>query len=273
MSCSSDKITSRFETNRFALILSKYNYKVKKNDILAGTVVGVESNHALIDVGLRKLAFLPLREICNFKSNFPRQILPINFVGEFLILFIDKETTKITVSLKQVSYIRLWEQIKQMNFANSIIYAKVKRNIRKGKIISFDNLDFFVLNPHIPKYYRRRKTKDSFLPFKFIEVRDIKHTVSLHCKLAVFCKLTHNLEINQIYQSTVLSIKDFGIFINIKGIQCLLHISEISKKRIKNIKELYTRGEQIKVKIIYKDNNKGKILTSIKQLKISRPRR
>ena len=267
MSSSFSKITSRFETNRFALILLKYNYKVKQNDILAGTVVGLESDYALVDIGLKKLAFLPLREIYNFEFHSPRQILRTNFLGEFLILSINKEATKIIVSLRQVGYIRLWEQIKQMDFRNSIIYAKIKRNLRRGKLLSFDTLDFFILNSHIPKYYRRKKFKNSFLPFKFIEVRDIKHTVSLHCKLAVFRKLTNSLEIGHTYLSTVSSLKDFGIFININGVQCLLHISEISKKRIKNIKELHIRGDQITVKIIYKDSDKGKILTSIKQLK------
>ena len=44
--------TSNFEFNRLGLILSKYDYKVKQNDILAGSIIGIESNHALIDIGL-----------------------------------------------------------------------------------------------------------------------------------------------------------------------------------------------------------------------------
>lgn len=263
--------TSKFEVNRFALMLSKYSYKVKLNDILAGTIIGLESTHALVDIGLNKAAFLPLKEINIQVFDHPKQILYINFVGEFLILSINEKTGQIVVSLKQVHYMCLWERIKQMDFKNTIIYAKNYKPLGKGKILSFGGLKVFALNSHIPKYYRRKKDKNFLMPFKFIEIRDIVHLTHVNSKLAIFPKLSQNLEIGGIYRGNIISIKSFGIFINILGVQCLLHISEISKDKILNINNLYKQGDQIKVKIIYKSIEQGKISVTLKRLEVNRP--
>ena len=153
-----------------------------------------------------------------------------------------------------------------MDFRRSIIYAKIIKSVSRGKILSFNKLNLFVLNSNIPKYYRRKKFRNLLMPFKFLEVKDDSHIVHMNCKLAIFRKLTHQLETGVIYLSTIVSTKTFGIFINILGVQCLLHISEISKDRISNINTLYQKGEQIKVKIIYKDIEEGRILGTIKRI-------
>ena len=65
---------------------------------------------------------------------------------------------------------------------------------------------------------------------------------------------------------SVLAIKPFGIFLNIYGIKCLLHISEISNQKIENLMRLYRKGDRIKVKIIYVNSSQGKIAVSAKQV-------
>ncbi|CAM9097423.1 unnamed protein product [Discosporangium mesarthrocarpum] len=258
--------TSKFEFNRFAKILSKYNYQVKLFDILAGVIIGLESNYALVDIGLQNVAFLPLEEISIQKIDQPNQILTTNFIGEFLIISINKKTNDIIVSLNQVHYLRLWERLKQMDFRNSIIYGIIEKSIHNGKIINFNGLKFFSVNSHIPKYYRRMNFQNVLLPFKFIEVKDNIHVVHVNSRLAFLKKLSQFLKVNQIYYGCITSIRSFGIFLNIYGIQCLLHISEISNKKITNIKDFYKLGDKIKVKLIYKDVEYSKITVSIKKI-------
>nr|WAM64099.1 30S ribosomal protein S1 [Ishige okamurae] len=259
-------LTSKFETNRFGLILAKYSYRVKLNDILAGRIIGLESTHALVDIGLERAALLPREEINVSAVNNPKAALYIDFIGEFLILSINKTTQQIIVSLKQVDCMRLWQRIRQIDFKNTVIYAINERPLRKGKIILFYGLKFFSLNSHIPKHYRRKKRKNFLLPFKFVEVKDIIHIGYLNSRLAVYPRFSQNLEVGGTYCSNVVSIKSFGIFVNIYGIQCLLHISEISYDRISDINSLYKKGDQLKVKIVYKSIQQGKISVSIKKL-------
>lgn len=266
-------IISNFEFNKFALLLSKYDYKVKQYDILAGIIIGVETTHAIIDLGLKNVAFLPLREINIQYPNTPKEFLDINFIGEFLILYINKKTHQIIVSLKQIHSIYSWQRLKQINFQTTIIYGRLQNPLNRGKIVDFNGLKLYSLNLNIPKYYRRKKEIKFYIPFKFIEIKDFIHIVHVSSKLALFDKLSINLQLNKTYEGTIISIKNFGIFINILGFQGFLHISEISHKRISKLIGLYKQGDQIPVQILYKDIEQGKIFLTLKDRISNLPQR
>nr|QWK41905.1 ribosomal protein S1 [Protohalopteris sp.] len=251
--------TSNFEFNKFGLLLSQYDYKVKKNDILAGSIIGLESTHALVDLGLEKIAFLPLTEITIKKTGHQSKLLNINFIGEFLILDINEKTEQILVSLRYVHSLCLWERLKQIDFKHTIIYAKNEKSLNKGKLLSFNGLKIFSQNSHIPKYYRRKKDRNFFMPFKFIEIKDSVHISHVNSRLAIFSKFSRTIKIGSNYLGNVTSIKNFGIFVNVLGIQCLLHISNIPKRKKRNLNMFYKRGDQIGIEILYKDIERGKI--------------
>jgi len=261
--------TSKFNFNKFGLILSQYSYQVKKNDILAGIVIGIESNYALIDLGLEQIGILPLSEISIHETKNLHELLHINFICEFLILDISTNPSRIIVSLKRVESLYLWNRLRQIDFANMIVYAKLEKTLGKGKLTSFNGLVFFVLNSNIPKYYRRTNYQNLFMPFKFLEIKDCFHIAHVSSRLAVFDKVHKNLDIGQSYLGNVTSIKNFGIFLNLFGIRCLLHISEISSKHILDINKLYKRGDPVWVKILYKDTERGRISVTLKSLSTS----
>ena len=257
--------TSNFKFNKFRLLLSKYNYQLKKNDILAGVLVGIEPNYALVDLGLDQICFLPLKELSfNFKTNNSlKELLRNKFIGEFLILK-NNNTGPTIISLKQVESIYLWNRLRQLDFKNLVIYAKVEKRLGRGKLVRFNGLYFFVLNSNIPKYYRRINNRNLFIPFKFIEIKDYLHVAHVSAKCAIFSKLNNSLEIGSIYSGNVVSLKDFGMLINVLGIKCLVHISEISKNQIFNFTSSYKRGDQIQLKVISKNLERARVSISLK---------
>ena len=263
-------ITSNFEFNQFAFLLSKYNYKIKQNDILAGVIIGLERRHAIVDLGLERVAFLPLKELSIQQlPDFPNQLLHTNYTAEFLILSINKMNGQVILSFKQMQSFYNWGRLKQIDFKTSIIYAKIEQSLGRGKILRFNSLKLFALNLHIPKYYRRNKANKFFIPLKFTEVKDFIHIVYVNSRLALFSKLSSNVQNHNIYYGNIIAVKNFGIFLNILGVQCFLHISEISREKIKNLRLLYQSGQQIQVKILYKDLEQGKISVTLKDTKIS----
>ncbi len=258
-------LTPTFGSNKIASVLLKYNYQVKTGDILAGRIVGIEKTHVVINLGLKHVAFLPLNEIfLNFIKN-PNEVLNINESGEFVILYYDPVTYKTIVSLKRLYYHRLWERFKQIDFKNIILFTKLKKTIWGGKLVSFDDLDIFLPNSHLPKYYRRNNTKDKFLIIKILEVKDKKHNIFGSSRLAFLKNQSPAFQVGMLQTGCVLAIKPFGIFINISGIKCLLHISEISNKKINDINQILKKGDQIKVRIIYINTSQGKIAVSLKE--------
>ena len=251
-------MTSKFDFNKFGLLLSKHSYQIKKNDILAGILIGLEPNYALIDIGLERICFLPIEELSLSQITSSQVLLDTNFIAEFLILDI-KDNNRILVSLKRVESIYLWNRLRQLDFSNMIIYAKIKKILGKGRLTEFNGLYFFALNSNIPKYYRRKNNQNLFIPFKFLEIKDYFHIAHISSTSAVFSKVNKNLMLRSIYLGNIVSIKEFGIFINILGIKCLVQISEICQNQTMKLASFYKRGDQILLKIISKDIERGKI--------------
>ncbi len=258
-------VTSQFGANKIASVLLKYKYQVKIGDILAGTVVGIEKNQTLVNLGLNQVAFLPNQEIFSNFIESSNQIFTVGKIGEFMILYCEKSTNKTIISLQNLHSLRLWERFKQIDFKNMILFGFVENSIWSGKIINFDGLKIFLPNIHLPKYYRRLNKMDKIFPIKILEVKDKPHSIIGSCRLAIVKKQSPSLQIGLVQFGCVLSVKSFGVFLNIYGIKCLLHISEISNKKINNIQELFKKGDQIKVKVIYINSSQGKIAVSAKQ--------
>lgn len=259
-------LTPKFGANKIASVLLKYNYQVKTGDILAGTVVGIERTQTLINVGLKQVAFLPKEEIFINSSTNLNQIRTTNEIGEFIILSYDYSTNKTIVSLRRMHFLKLWERFKQIDFKNMILFTNLEKTIAGGKLVNFDGLKVFIPNSHLPKYYRRKNTVDNILPMKILEVKDKRYQIVGSSRLAILKKQSPSIQVGLIQMGCVLSVKPFGIFLNIYGIKCLLHISEISKKKIENINKLYKKGDRLKVKVIYVNSSQGKIAVSARQV-------
>lgn len=261
-----NKITPRFGANTIASVLLKYNYKVKTGDILAGTVLGIERRHTLVNVGLNHVAFLPNKEIGINEITNATKLLTVNQIGEFLILYYDEKTEKTIVSIRRLHYLRLWERFKQIDFKNMILFTPVDKNIWGGKLVNFDGIKVFIPNSHLPKYYRRKKSMDNILPMKILEVKDKRYEIIGSSRLAFLKKQSSCLQVGMIQKGCVINVKPFGIFFNIYGIRCLLHISEISNKKIDNLMNLYKKGDIVTVKVIYVNSSQGKIALSAKNI-------
>lgn len=259
-------LTPVFGANKIASILLKYNYKLKIGDILAGTVVGVERSQTLINVGLKQAAFLPNTENFIKDSINTGEILTTNERGEFVILCHDNLTKKTILSFRQVQYSRLWERFKQIDFKNMILFTGIEKSVLGGKILNFDGLKVFVPNSHLPKYFRRKNIAFSNLSIKILEVKDKRYQIIGSARLAILKKQSLCLQVGLTQIGCVLAVKPFGIFLNIYGIKCLLHISEISNKKIENINQLYKKGDKLKIKVIYVNSSQGKIAVSAKQV-------
>lgn len=260
-------ITPKFGANKIATVLSKYNYQVKKGDILAGTFIGNERKQALINVGLRQAAILPNEEFDPKVENQPKKIRNTE-VGEFLVLDYENNSNKTILSFRRLHTLKIWERFKQIDFKNMVLFTKPVKSIWGGNLVNFDGLKIFLPNSHLPKYYRRKNTLDYTLPIKILEVKDKQHQIIGSPRLAILKNQSQSLNMGLIQTACVLAVKPFGIFLNIYGIKCLLHISEISNKKIPDLTNLYKKGDLIKIKVIYVNSSQGKIAVSSKQVKI-----
>jgi small subunit ribosomal protein S1 len=259
--------------NKIALILEKYNYKVKDNDILAGQIIGVERTYTLLDLGLVKASFLHKNEIF---INIPKNeiaLLKRNRICEVIILNKNLNNNKAIVSICKLHYLRLWERFKQINLKNMHLYTQFENKIRGGSIVKFDDLNVFIPNYHLAKFYKRFKKNSrlNFLTIKVLELKtkvqgkeNVTNIIFGSLKLSLFKKYNPMISIGLIKIGTIVKVKKYGIFINIFGLKSLLHVSEIAIKNTKNLYRTYKKGNNIKIKILYINASEAKVALSEK---------
>lgn len=251
-----------FGANKAPSLLIKYNYQVKTKDILAGTFVGLEKTQLLVHVGLKKVAFLPKEELSNKPLDHLKQMGEKNTFSESMVLFLDEKKT--ILSMRRLHSIKLWERFKQIDYKNMILFARFEKTMVGAKLLDFDGLKLYAPNHHLPKHYRRLTTKGKKFEVNVLEVKDKKHSIVTSTRLAILKKQGPSLKLGLIQLGIVLSVKPFGIFLNVFGIKCLLHVSEISNKKMDNLVQVYKKGNKIKVKVIYVNGTQGKIAVSAK---------
>jgi len=243
-------------------LLLKYTYQLKINDILAGTVVGREKKQNLVFLGLPQVSCLPISEIYTSSFLGSKKALKKHKVREFVLIFYQGQKT--ILSFRRLHYEKLWRRFKQIDYPQTILYVFLKKSILGAKILNLDGLSLYVPNTHLPKYYRRLKNQKKQIQVSLLEVKRKKHTIVGSTKLALLKKQRPTLHLGLCQVGVVLHVKSFGLFLNIYGMKSLLHISEISTKKISNLDNLYRKGDKILVKLIYVNESQGKIAVSAK---------
>nr|YP_010443992.1 30S ribosomal protein S1 [Chattonella marina]UTE94879.1 30S ribosomal protein S1 [Chattonella marina] len=258
------KFSSIFEKSIFVQLLKKYNYQFTVRDIVAGKIIGFEKKSVLIDIGAKTLAYLPISEISKFQVFSTKEIFSSDEIGEFILIIYNPVKKTIIVSLKQLKSLLIWQRLKELARENLIVSGQVEKSTKQGKLITSQGFKGFVSNYHLPKYYRRKQLNKLNLPLKFLKLSENNNKILMSCKLAHFKNQTNFLKVQQVITGCITDIKPYGLFVNIYGLKGLLHISEISSKRIENLTKLFKKGQLITVTILYINLNRGRISLSSK---------
>ena len=255
------KFSLNSEKNNFVKILKKYNYIFNVGDIFAGKIIGLEKSLSVVDIGAKILSVLPLSEISFFKSFTTKEIFTKKDICEFVLIEYNLEKKIAIISLKKLRSSIIWQRLKIFATENVIFLGQLEKVVKKGKILRVEGLRGFIPNSHLPKYYRYKKLN---LAVKFLKLNKGKNKIFLSNKLAYFTDQVKYLPVKQVIIGCIVQVKLYGLFVNIYGLKGLLHISQISSKRIDNITKLFKKGQIINVIILYINLNRGRISLSLK---------
>nr|QUE29159.1 ribosomal protein S1 [Erythrotrichia welwitschii] len=250
----------------FKTVLQKYNYSLKKGDIVAGTIVSKEKHGLLINIGGDSSAYLPRDEIVKWDDyNLKNKI---NQAREFCIINVT-QNDEIIISIKTLDSIQSWERIKQLHSEDITVLGLVNKQNRGGVLVDVEGITGFVPNSHSKNSQDIKKIieKNERLPLKFLEIDEKSGYLLLSYKRVVLQMYNSNFNVGKIMKGTITNIKPYGIFVNIGSASGLLHISEISDRHIDNLESIFKIGSEILVSIIHLDTKQGRISLSTKFLK------
>ncbi len=255
-----------FTHEDFAALLDKYDYHFSPGDIVAGTVFSMEPRGALIDIGAKTAAYIPIQEMSINRVDNPMEVLQADETREFFILTDENEDGQLTLSIRRIEYMRAWERVRQLQQEDATVRSNVFATNRGGALVRIEGLRGFIPGSHISAREAKEDLVGEDLPLKFLEVDEERNRLVLSHRRALVERKMNGLEVGQVVKGSVRGIKPYGAFIDIGGVSGLLHISEISHDHIDTPHSVFGVNDELKVMIIDLDAERGRISLSTKQL-------
>ncbi len=255
-----------FTHEDFAALLDKYDYHFSPGDVVAGTVFSIEPRGALIDIGAKTAAYIPVQEMSINRVDSPEEVLQSNETREFFILTDENEDGQLTLSIRRIEYMRAWERVRQLQAEDATVRSLVFATNRGGALVRIEGLRGFIPGSHISTRKPKEDLVGEELPLKFLEVDEDRNRLVLSHRRALVERKMNRLEVGEVVIGNVRGIKPYGAFIDIGGVSGLLHISEISHDHIDTPHSVFNVNDEVKVMIIDLDAERGRISLSTKQL-------
>lgn len=248
--------------------------KFEQGDIVSGTVVRIERDGALVDVGSKSEGFVPGKEISNSPAESVHDLVKVGDRLEFYILREENENGQLTLSLKRVSQARGWVLLDEHKKKDETIKARISAVVKGGVVVDIYGLRGFVPASQL----RVRGTTPEELvgleiPMKILESDIKRNKLILSQRMAVQEekaaqreKILATMQPGQVVSGEIVRIADFGAFVDLGGLDGLLPISEISWERVSHPSDLLKVGDTVTTKVLKVDQEKGHISLSLKQM-------
>ncbi len=254
----------------FEALLTKYDYNFKRGDIVKGIVCAYESDGAIVDIGSKSTAFVPSYEVSSDRKARAEDVLKLNTEYEFLITQDSDENGKFTLSYKKVHLAHTWSELEKIKEADETIAVVVTQIVKGGVVVDVSGVQGFIpqgqlcaretiCNPG-DKIEVKILSLDKSQNNLILSNRKVFETNMAETRKNVF----EQVEVGQIVKGEVVRITDFGAFVNVGGVDCLLPLSQISWKWVEHPTDLLKVGQEINVEIIDVDYGKQRISLSLK---------
>ena len=242
---------------------------ITEKEIITGRIIGINEKDVLIDIGFKSEGIIDRNEFS--ENNIPE-------VGEKIEVFLEKiedESGKTILSKEKADFLSRWKELREVFDNEKIIKGKIIRRIKGGMVVDLNGVQAFLPGSQID--VRPVKDFDQFLDkeidlrvVKFNEFRKnvvVSHKAIIEESLAEQRdELFKKLEVGSVVDGRVKNITDFGVFIDLGGIDGLLHITDLSWGRVNHPSELISIDDTLSVKIIDFDQEKKRVSLGLKQL-------
>ncbi|HLV90406.1 MAG TPA: 30S ribosomal protein S1 [Acidimicrobiia bacterium] len=263
-----DDIADDFEAAIEATVL-----QFREGDIVKGVVVGVDAEGAMVDVGYKSEGLIPARELSIRNNIDPREVVEVGEEVEAVVLDMEDDEGRMILSKKRAMYERAWGRIQAIADEGGTVEGTVIEVVKGGLIVDIGLRGFL---PASLVDLRRVRDLDPYIgetiTAKVIELDRARNNVVLsrraHLEEALAEERTEfmdNLHEGEIREGTVSSVVNFGAFVDLGGMDGLVHVSELSWQHVNHPSELVKVGDKVTVKVLEVDRDRERISLSIRQ--------
>lgn len=235
--------------------------------VLKGKIVEITKDHVVVDVGLKSEGLVPINEFSD------PSVLILGGEIEVLLDQTEDDNGQIVLSREKAERLRQWEFILEHCEEGSIVKGRVLRKVKGGLMVDI-GMEAFLPGSQIDN--KRIKNLDDYIghtyEFKILKINiERKNVVVSRRELLEAERISKKVELLETIKEgdvrigVVKNITDFGVFLDLDGIDGLLHITDMTWKRIKHPSEMVQIGDKLEVIILNVDKDKGRVALGLKQ--------
>jgi small subunit ribosomal protein S1 len=248
----------------YSRTLNRFN----DEDCVTGHVIRVGDREVVVDVGLKSEGIIPIDE---FGNKLPE-------IGSEIEVYIDKmedDHGQLILSKRKADFLKAWEKIRNDYSNNKTVEGYIVKRIKGGMVVDLYGVEGFLPGSQID--VRPITDFDSYvgktMPFKIVKLNEVRKNIVVSHKEIIEEqnkedreKLLSQIKVKQVIPGRVKNITDFGAFIDLGGLDGLLHITDMSWGKINHPSEMLTIDQVVDVMIIDYDIEKQRVSLGMKQL-------
>ncbi len=261
-------------TESFAQLFqdSLANQRIRPGMILTGLVVDVTTDNVIVNVGLKSEAVIPLDQ---FKNERGELEVKAGDEVEVALDSVEDGTGETRLSREKAKRARTWTRLEQAFNSSQIVTGVITGRVKGGFTVEIDNVRAFLPGSLVDV----RPVRDTSylegrpLEFKVIKLDQKRNNVVVSRRAVVEQEfsaersaLLENLQEGAVVRGTVKNLTDYGAFVDLGGIDGLLHITDMAWKRVKHPSEVVKVGDEIDVRILKFDRERSRVSLGLKQL-------
>ena len=248
-----------------------HNTVINVGEVATGTVVGIDNEMVLIDVGDKAESYIPLAE---FRHEDPDRVIK---VGDQFEVFIErrKDEGGLQLSRDKAIAIKVWDEIAKIQEEDRTIEGRIESRVKGGMSVDVGVPAFL---PYSQIDLRPVKDLDGLIgqtfDFKVLKFNRKRNNVVISRRAILEEKrsklrekMRTSLEEGQTIVGAITNITDYGLFIDLGGMDGLCHITDLSWGRVSHPSKLYNVGDEIEVKVLKYDKDSDRVSLGVKQLK------
>jgi small subunit ribosomal protein S1 len=248
-----------FDEQAFLAALEEQDFVGTTGEVVSGTVVGLESDGVYVDIGGKAPGFMPKKEaglgvITNLKERFPK--------GMQLEVLVTREQNAdgmVTVSARALALRHSWEKVRGLEKEGKVVQVKINGFNRGGVTCDLEGLRGFIPRSQLQEGENHEALVGKTVGVTFLEVNPDTRKLVLSEKKAATAARFSELEVGQLVEGVVASIKPYGFFVDLGGVSGLLHQSSITGGQLRDLREAFGPGERLRALITELDPGRGRI--------------
>ena len=257
----------------FAEMVEQYTQTLNTGDKVTGVVTAITPTEVHVDLGCKQAGYIPVDQLTDDPTVKPEDVVKVGDEVELFVIRVNDVEGYATLSKKKVDANKAWEVIEAACESKDVLEGIVTEENKGGVVVSVNGARVFVpaSQSGLPRDAAMTELVKQRVKLRITEVNRARRrvvgsikVVQQETRAAAAAEVWANIEVGKRYTGTVKSMTSYGVFVDIGGVDGMVHISDLSWSRIKHPSEAVSIGETLEVYVISFDADKRKISLGVK---------